>query len=548
VAAKGLGAVEEPEDLRLLDWSERVGAVLSMYAAGAAMWPSEAVRAGAERAAEALGGCGEGAAMAAALAPAERVALGAALACVAVDSEAMRGHLLARLEGAISAYKLGLLPLAPKKLKPKIQATAPAPAPAVPGAPSSAARDIQTTLDVMVGPSQAAAGGGAKVGSKDVNVEAADAAAGVTGTEAIEGGESLAAAAETTASGTGFIPPSAPTTPIPIAPALALALPSSRPDWAESLIEWVAKASDRSVYLRSRAIATDETGRKYHCLGGSAGAALVFVEEPAEDAAREAEDAQAAKGSRVRKDLGASAGARDAQLTAGLRVKRDPAAAVAGLSGLASTGAGAEARAGAGDGRGGDAMDVDGEGGGGREAEMQLAAAAAADAFKASAAEARAARRIADRSRTAIRRGRARSAAIAASHEFGEWPTTWSCFAVGDGLRSLKEWLDDDPRNPAALEERRLKSLSSLLMRTAPKVVAEGAGVKEEEDKKEERAGGGDVEMGMETTGTVAVAVLGMGMTGVTGVEEEGRKVDGFEQLGLVVDGYANLDAADPKP
>ena len=42
LAAKGLGAVEEPEDLRLLDWSERVGAVLTTYAAGAAVWPRHA--------------------------------------------------------------------------------------------------------------------------------------------------------------------------------------------------------------------------------------------------------------------------------------------------------------------------------------------------------------------------------------------------------------------------------------------------------------------------------------------------------------------------
>jgi hypothetical protein len=74
--------VEEPADLRLLDWSERVGVILDMYAAAAAMWPSEAVRAGAMRAAAALGAAGDGTAATAALLPAERVSLvGPARSC-----------------------------------------------------------------------------------------------------------------------------------------------------------------------------------------------------------------------------------------------------------------------------------------------------------------------------------------------------------------------------------------------------------------------------------------------------------------------------------
>ena len=52
---------------------------------------------------------------------------------------------------------------------------------------------------------------------------------------------------------------------------------TTRPDWAESLIEWCGKAADRAVYLRSRPIARDETGRRYFVLGGAAGANMVFL-------------------------------------------------------------------------------------------------------------------------------------------------------------------------------------------------------------------------------------------------------------------------------
>ena len=343
LAAKGLGAVEEPEDLRLLDWSERVGAVLTTNAVGAAIWPSKAVQAGALRAAEALGGEGEGAAMAVALVPAERVALTAALACVAVDSEAMRVHLMGRLEGAISAHKMGHLPLAPKKVKPKPLLAAPAVVGAgLPGAPSTAG-----------------VGAGAGGGGEDVKETAEGAGAGAGA--AAGGGDSAAALA----------------TPAPIAekpppppPAAAVA---PRPDWAESLIEWVAKAADRSVYLRGRAIATDETGRRYHTLGGSAGAGIVFVEEPvADEGAEGAEEVEAAA-----------------------QVKKE------------APGGGEE----------GDAMDVDGGGGGDKE---QSLAAAADDAANARAAAAEASReKLAAESRAAIVRGKARAKAIAEADGFG---------------------------------------------------------------------------------------------------------------------------------
>ena len=52
----------------------------------------------------------------------------------------------------------------------------------------------------------------------------------------------------------------------------ASAATAKRPDWAETLIEWVRKASDRESFLRHRPIARGGTGRAYHVLGGSAGA------------------------------------------------------------------------------------------------------------------------------------------------------------------------------------------------------------------------------------------------------------------------------------
>ena len=57
---KSVSKLEEPDDLRMLDWAERVGVVLSLYSQGidgghpGNAWPSEAVRVGATAAAEAL--------------------------------------------------------------------------------------------------------------------------------------------------------------------------------------------------------------------------------------------------------------------------------------------------------------------------------------------------------------------------------------------------------------------------------------------------------------------------------------------------------------
>jgi hypothetical protein len=62
-ASKSMSKLEEPDDLRMLDWAERVGVTLSMYTQGVDgtagnSWPSEAVRVGATAAAEALSGQG----------------------------------------------------------------------------------------------------------------------------------------------------------------------------------------------------------------------------------------------------------------------------------------------------------------------------------------------------------------------------------------------------------------------------------------------------------------------------------------------------------
>ena len=98
--SKSVSKLEEPDDLRMLDWAERVGVTLSVYSQGidgasGNSWPSEAVRVGATAAAEALSSPppATGVAAAAALRPAERVALAAALACVACDNETFGSYL-----------------------------------------------------------------------------------------------------------------------------------------------------------------------------------------------------------------------------------------------------------------------------------------------------------------------------------------------------------------------------------------------------------------------------------------------------------------------
>jgi hypothetical protein len=131
LSAKTPTQMEDPDDLRMLDWSERVGATLGVYTAGAAAeavgvlgpgpptWPSEAIKTGAAAAAKALASCEEGAAVTATLRPAERVALAAGLCCVASDSEEMGEVMKLKTETTRAAHNMGQLPLAPRRVKPK---------------------------------------------------------------------------------------------------------------------------------------------------------------------------------------------------------------------------------------------------------------------------------------------------------------------------------------------------------------------------------------------------------------------------------------------
>ena len=106
-------------------------------------------------------------------------------------------------------------------------------------------------------------------------------------------------------------------------------------------------------------------------------------------------------------------------------------------------------------------MKIEGENG-----PTALAPAALSEEEKSARREAKV-RTIAAESRASLKNGKARGDAFAASGAFDDWPTRWSCFTVGPKLKALKDWLDDDPRNPKAADERRLKSIAALLMKTA---------------------------------------------------------------------------------
>jgi hypothetical protein len=189
------------------------------------------------------------------------------------------------------------------------------------------------------------------------------------------------------------------------------------PDWAETLIEWVRDAADRGAYLRHRPIARDETGRAYHILGGASGAAMLFVQDPTpeERARREAgadsDDEAAAPSAKKPKTEGATEIAAeiatDPETPEARKPREDPAARAS---------------------------------------------------------------RVAAEARASIKRGRKENDALGKlATSMDVWPTRWGVFEVGPKMKSLKEWLDDDPRNPAFADERRLKSISALLMKTAAK-------------------------------------------------------------------------------
>ena len=264
----------------------------------------------------------------------------------------------------------------------------------------------------------------------------------------------------------------------------ASAATAKRPDWAETLIEWVRKASDRESFLRHRPIARDETGRAYHVLGGSAGAGMLFVQRPTreEEAAR-----RTSPDSDDEADVPAPAGA------------------------------------------GAEGVKIEGENG-----PAALAPAALSEEEKSARREAKV-RTIAAESRASLKNGKARGDAFAASGAFDDWPTRWSCFTVGPTLKALKDWLDDDPRNPKAADERRLKSIAALLMKTAKS--AEPAPT---------RDAGGDEKMKTEAeigaAGAVEIGAAGAGAHPDPDPNVSSTTGDAFDEYGLREDGYARLD------
>ena len=161
------------------------------------------------------------------------------------------------------------------------------------------------------------------------------------------------------------------------------------------------------MYLRSRPIARDETGRRYFVLGGAAGANMVFLEEPSPaetDERRKEEEEEREEEAKLKAEEAADDANDDA-------VEAKEAAARA-------------------------------------KAELRV-------------------KQVAAKSRACILRGKAKDKRIAAAGEFGDWPTRWRCYKPGVGLKRLRDWLDDDPRNPRGGEEKRLKSLSALLVKAA---------------------------------------------------------------------------------
>ena len=131
------------------------------------------------------------------------------------------------------------------------------------------------------------------------------------------------------------------------------------------------------------------------------------------------------------------------------------------------------------------------------------------------------AKQVAAKSRACILRGKAKDKRIAASGEFGDWPTRWRCYKPGASLKRLRDWLDDDPRNLRGGEEKRLKSLSALLVKAAS------------HDKK---GLAGDVDAAVPASQQPA--------------DGEKRKFDWdalAKELGINVDGYAHLDDPDSK-
>jgi hypothetical protein len=125
--------------------------------------------------------------------------------------------------------------------------------------------------------------------------------------------------------------------------------------------------------------------------------------------------------------------------------------------------------------------------------------------------------RVAAEARACIKRGKRENDALASSDTLDEWPTRWGVFHVGPRLKELKEWLDDDPRNPRCVDERRLKSISALLMKTLgkPAVVSTKG------------PGGENEDVPINTNSDVPSPT----------------PIDAFDQFNLREDGYKHLDS-----
>ena len=456
--AKRIAEMSEEDDLRMLDWSERALAVLTMYDAGEKpTWPCAAVKIGAFRATHALVKAIDAATASVGLPAGDRVALASALAAIMCEAESWHDYLFPKLELAMRAQKDGELPLGPRKVKAK---TTEAPlaqpkiADALAAKPAPGGDEkvkVKTESSVVVAGEQT---------STPTPTPKTEAEAGTPASE--EKKPEAAAAAEEKGAATSD---AASTEKKDETQTQTRAAPT-RPEWADTLVEWVAKAGARSTYLRSRAIATDETGRKYYTLGGAAGAGLIFTQEPSATAFQPDDDVE----EDAKKDALPAA-----------EVKEEGAAP---------------------------SDDADAA-----EETPEQKAAKRAESKKEKA------QRTSALSKANIAKGKAYADALHAAETWGECPTRWSVFTIGPRLKELKDWLDDDPRNPKSMDERRLKAMAALLMRTAPKA-------------KDEKADAADADAAKDAAKDAAATA----------------DVDWFKELGLVKDGYVKLDPPPPDP
>ena len=124
------------------------------------------------------------------------------------------------------------------------------------------------------------------------------------------------------------------------------------------------------------------------------------------------------------------------------------------------------------------------------------------------------------------------------------WPTRWGVFEVGPKMKSLKEWLDDDPRNPAFSDERRLKSISALLMKTAAKPAPPLPEVKDAVKDAVKDEGKDAIKDAIKDSGGWSRMATEPNAETAADAEAKKRK-DGRGRWVLRRDGYAALDEAE---